>query len=140
MKSDAHVTEVRLPENVTGILENILGCELENVTEGMDFNPDSLQTLLTSLSSDSLENYLSPQWVVLAAGKGTRIDPTGCFSKTLDIMFGEQNMLQRSCRFLPGNRPHIVVINPQMANRIEESGSSEQLLGAQYDALVFKKR
>ncbi len=130
MKSDAHVSEVRLPENVTGILENILGCELEDVSAGMDFNPDSLQTLFTSLPTDSLENYLSPQWVVLAAGKGTRIDPTGRFSKTLDIMFGEQNMLQRSCRFLPGNRPHIVVINPQMANRIEKSGSSEQRLSA----------
>lgn len=136
MKSDAHVTEVRLPENVTGILENILGCELENVTEGMDFNSDSLQTHLTSLPTDSLKNYLSPQWVVLAAGKGTRIDPTGCFSKTLDIMFGEQNMLQRSCRFLPGNRPHIVVINPQMANRIEKSGSSEQLLGVNAIACI----
>ncbi|MDE0315884.1 MAG: ARMT1-like domain-containing protein [Candidatus Poribacteria bacterium] len=130
MKSDAHVSEVRLPENVTGILENILGCELEDVSAGMDFNPDSLQTLFTSLPTDSLENYLSPQWVVLAAGKGTRIDPTGRFSKTLDIMFGEQNMLQRSCRFLPSNRPHIVVINPQMANRIEKSGSSEQRLSA----------
>lgn len=136
MKSDAHVSEVRLPENVTGILENILGCELEDVTEGMDFNPDSLQTLFTSLPTDSLENYLSPQWVVLAAGKGTRIDPTGRFSKTLDIMLGEQNMLQMSRRFLPGNRPHIVVINPQMANRIEKSESSEQLLGVNAIACI----
>jgi len=136
MKSDAHVSKVRLPEDIKSILENILGCELENVTEGMDFNSDSLQTLFTSLPTDSLENYLSPQWVVLAAGKGTRIDPTGRFSKTLDIMFGEQNMLQRSCRFLLGNRPHIVVINPQMANRIEESGSPEQLLGVNAIACI----
>ncbi|MDE0481041.1 MAG: ARMT1-like domain-containing protein [Candidatus Poribacteria bacterium] len=136
MKSDAHVSKVRLPEDIKSILENILGCELEDVTEGMDFNPDSLQPLFTSLPTDSLENYLSPQWVVLAAGKGTRIDPTGRFSKTLDIMFGEQNMLQRSCRFLPGNRPHIVVINPQMANRIEKSGSSEQRLSANTMACI----
>ena len=130
MKSDAHATKARLSENTTHILENILGCKLEDVTEGTDFNSDSLETLLNSLPTDSLEDYLSPQWVVLAAGKGTRIDPTGRFSKTLDIMFGEQNMLRRSTRYLPGNRPHIVVINPQMATRIDESGSSEQLLGA----------
>ncbi len=129
MKSDAHVFKARISENATHILENILGCKLEDVIAGMDFNLNSLETLLTSLPTDSLENYLSPQWVVLAAGKGTRIDPTGRLSKTLDIIFGEQNMLQRSCRFLPGNRPHIVVINPQMAARIAESGSPEQLLG-----------
>ena len=136
MKSDAHTSKARLPEDIVSIFENILGCELEDVTEGMDFNPDSQQTLFTSLPTDSLENYLSPQWVVLAAGKGTRIDPTGRFSKTLDIMFGEQNMLQRSCRFLPGNRPHIVVINPQMANRIEKSGSSDHLLGVNAIACI----
>ena len=129
MKSDAHVSKARLSENVTDTLENLLGCKLEDVTMGMDFTPDSLETLLT-LPTDSIENYLSPQWVVLAAGKGTRIDPTGRLSKTLDIMFGEQNMLQRSCRFLPGNRPRIIVINPQMATRIADSGSSEQLLGS----------
>ncbi|MDE0089357.1 MAG: ARMT1-like domain-containing protein [Candidatus Poribacteria bacterium] len=136
MKSDAHAIKARLPEDIKSILENLLGCELEDVSAGMDFNPDSLQTLFTSLPTDSLENYLSPQWVVLAAGKGTRIDPTERFSKTLDIMFGDQNMLQRSCRFLPGNRPHIVVINPQMANRIEKSGSSEQLLGVNAIACI----
>lgn len=129
MTSDAHAVKAHLPENMIEILENILRCKLEDVTEGMDFNLDSLETHLKSLPTDSLENYLSPQWVVLAAGKGTRIDPTGRLSKTLDIMFGEQNMLQRSCRFLPGNRPHIVVINPQMINRIEKCGSHEQLLG-----------
>ena len=129
MKSDAHASKARLPEDIVSIFENILGCKLEDVTVGMDFTPDALQTLLTTPPTDSLENYLTPQWVVLAAGKGTRIDPTGRLSKTLDIMFGGQNMLQWSCRFLPGNRPHIVVINPQMATRIAESGSPEQLLG-----------
>ena len=44
-------------------------------------------------------------------------------------MFGEQNMLQHSRRYLPGNLPHIVVINPQMAARLVDMESSEQLLG-----------
>ena len=66
---------------------------------------------------------------MLAAGKGTRIDATGRLSKTLDIMFGEENTLQRSRRYLPGTRPDIVVINPQMASRVEKSGSAAQLLG-----------
>ena len=111
------------------LIEKLLGCPLEDITEGMDVNPETLETFLTSLSSDALETYLSPQWVVLAAGKGTRIDPSGRFSKTLDIMFGEKNMLQLSCRYLPGNLPQIIVINPQMANRLNQSNSFEQLLG-----------
>lgn len=124
-----HCPKACLNETPISILENVVGCKLEDVTKGMDFELDSLNSLLTSLPTDSLENYLTPQWVVLAAGKGTRIDPTGRFSKTLDIMFGEKNMLQRSCRFLPGNRPYIIVINPQMADRLTEDQSYEKLLG-----------
>ena len=129
MKSDAHASKAHLPENTIHILENLLGCKLEDVIEEGVFNSDSLETFLTSLPTDSLENHLTPQWVVLAAGKGTRIDPTGRLSKTLDIVFGEQNMLQHSRRYLPGNLPHIVVINPDMAARLVDMESSEQLLG-----------
>ncbi len=129
MKSDAHASKAHLPENTIHILENLLGCKLEDVIEEGVFNSDSLETFLTSLPTDSLENHLTPQWVVLAAGKGTRIDPTGRLSKTLDIVFGEQNMLQHSRRYLLGNLPHIVVINPDMAARLVDMESSEQLLG-----------
>ena len=129
MKSDAHASKTHPLENTIHILENLLGCKLEDVIEEGVFNSDSLETFLTSLPTDSLENHLTPQWVVLAAGKGTRIDPTGRLSKTLDIMFGEQNMLQHSRRYLPGNLPHIVVINPQMAARLVDMESSAQLLG-----------
>lgn len=115
--------------NTSELIENILDCKLEVITEGMDVNPDTLHTFLNSLPSDSLETYLSPQWVVLAAGKGTRIDPTGRFSKTLDIMLGEKNVLQLSRQYLPGNLPHIIVINPQTANRLTNSNSVENLLG-----------
>ena len=127
MESDARASKTHLLENTIHILENLLGCKLEDVIEEGVFNSDSVETFLTSLPTD--ENYLTPQWVVLAAGKGTRIDPTGRLSKTLDIMFGEQNMLQHSRRYLPGNLPHIVVINPQMAARLVDMESSEQLLG-----------
>ena len=127
MKSDAHASKTHPLENTIHILENLLGCKLEDVIEEGVFNSDSLETFLASLPTD--ENYLTPQWVVLAAGKGTRIDPTGRLSKTLDIVFGEQNMLQHSRRYLPGNLPHIVVINPDMAARLVDMESSEQLLG-----------
>ena len=127
MKSDAHASKTHPLENTIHILESLLGCKLEDVIEEGVFNSDSLETFLASLPTD--ENYLTPQWVVLAAGKGTRIDPTGRLSKTLDIMFGEQNMLQHSRRYLPGNLPHIVVINPQMAARLVDMESSAQLLG-----------
>ena len=113
----------------THLLENLLGCELEETLIAISANADTFETFLSTLPTDSVENYLTPQWVVLAAGKGTRIDPTGRLSKTLDITFGEQNMLQHSRRYLPGNRPDIVVINPQMASRIEKSGAMAQLLG-----------
>ena len=129
MKSDAHASKTHPLENTIHILENLLGCKLEDVIEEGVFNSDSLETFLTSLPTDSLENHLTPQWVVLAAGKGTRIDPTGRLSKTLDIMFGEQNMLQHSRRYLLGNLPHIVVTNSQMAARLVDMESSEQLLG-----------
>lgn len=113
----------------TYLLENLLGHDLEETLIAISADADTFETFLATLPTDAVENYLTPQWVVLAAGKGTRIDPTGRLSKTLDIMFGEQNTLQRSRRYLPGNRPDIVVINPQMASRIENSESAERLLG-----------
>ena len=113
----------------TLLLENLLGCKIEDTLAAISADTATLETFLSTLSADTLEHHLTPQWVVLAAGKGTRIDPTGRLSKTLDIMFGEQNTLQCSRRYLPGNRPHIVVINPQMASRMENSESVAELLG-----------
>lgn len=113
----------------TRLLENLLGCPLQETLSAISVDTAALETFLAKISTDTLENDLTPQWVVLAAGKGTRIDPSGRLSKTLDITFGAQNTLQRSRRYLPGNRPHIVVINPQMASRIEKDGSPAQLLG-----------
>ena len=115
--------------NTSELIENLLGCKFEDITEEMDVTPETIETFLTSLPYDSLETDLCPQWVVLAAGKGTRIDSTGRFGKTLDIMFGEKNMLQLSRQHLPGNLPHIVVINPEMATRLSKRNSVEQLLG-----------
>ena len=111
------------------ILENLLGCEIEDTLAAISADTAALEAFLATLPENTLEHQLTPQWVVLAAGKGTRIDPTGRLSKTLDIMFGEQNMLQHSRRYLPGNRPDIVVINPQMAARVEKSGAAAHLLG-----------
>ena len=105
------------------LLEKLLGCDLDETLTAVSADVATLEARLANLPADTLENDLSPQWVVLAAGKGTRIDPTGQLSKTLDITFGEQNTLQLSRRYLPGTRPHIVVINPEMAARLEEEDS-----------------
>ena len=113
----------------TRFLENLLGCPLEDTLAAISSDTTALEIFLSKLPTDALENDLTPQWVVLAAGKGTRIDPSGRLSKTLDITFGAQNTLQRSRRYLPGTRPDIVVINPQMASTVEKNGSSAQLLG-----------
>ncbi|MDE0041478.1 MAG: ARMT1-like domain-containing protein [Candidatus Poribacteria bacterium] len=66
----------------------------------------------------NLAHWLDPQWVILAGGQGTRIDPSGRLSKTLDLWFGEYNTLQVSRSYLPGTRPHIIVVNPMMAERL----------------------
>ena len=113
MPKKNHAPKTQPHETAQHLLENLIGGKLEDAVE--DTAP--LKTFLKTLPADSLERHLVPQWVVLAAGKGTRIDPSGRLSKTLDIMFGAHNTLQLSRRYLPGSRPHIVVINPQMAER-----------------------
>ena len=109
-----HAPKTQPHKTAQHLLENVIGDKLAAMPDDASA---PLKTFLTTLPADSLERHLVPQWVVLAAGKGTRIDPSGRLSKTLDIMFGAQNTLQLSRRYLPGNRPHIVVINPQMAER-----------------------
>ena len=106
-------------------LQTLLGQPLQETLAAISADAADLERCLT----DRPDTYLALQWVVLAAGKGTRIDPTGRLSKTLDITFGEQNTLQCSRRYLPGDRPHIVVINPQMAARLENSDAADALLG-----------
>ena len=71
--------------------------------------------------SAHLSRQIDPQWIILAAGKGTRIDPSSRLNKNLDLWFGEQNTLQLSRNYLPGSRPHIIVVNPQMAARVAKT-------------------
>ena len=70
---------------------------------------------------EQLSRQIDPQWVILAAGKGTRIDPSSRLNKNLDLWFGERNTLQLSRSYLPGSRPHIIVVNPQMAARVAKT-------------------
>ena len=89
---------------------------LHAVADRMD--DQSNQTLQ---DSEQLAREIDPQWVILAAGKGTRIDPSSCLNKNLDLWFGEWNTLQLSRSYLPGSRPHIIVINSQMAARVAKT-------------------
>ncbi|MAF12788.1 hypothetical protein CMK11_20250, partial [Candidatus Poribacteria bacterium] len=66
----------------------------------------------------TLRRMLCPLWVVLAGGRGTRIDRTGRLNKNLDIWFGAANTLQLSIRHLVGDSPPVVVVNPDTASRI----------------------
>ncbi len=119
----------------TRILEEVIGCQIDDTLAEMSIGTSALETFLNTIPDDfdaeALKRQLTPQWVILAAGKGTRIDATGRLSKTLDIMFGQHNTLQLSRRYLPGQLPHIIVINPQMAERRE---AAAQLFGA--DAIL----
>ena len=66
----------------------------------------------------ALRRHLCPLWIVLAGGRGTRIDRSGRLNKNLDIWFGSANTLQLSVRHLVGDRPPVVVINPDTARRL----------------------
>lgn len=77
-----------------------------------------LHTIANRPNERSLAQWLDPQWVILAGGQGTRIDPSGRLNKTLDLWFGEYNTLQVSRSYLPGTRPHIIVVNPKMSERL----------------------
>jgi len=88
-------------------------------------------------SPEELHRMIDPQWVVLAAGRGTRIDPESILNKNIDIWFGESNVLQLALRHLPGTRPPIVVVNPQIRRRIELEGA-ERLIGGEAIIAVQK--
>ena len=75
----------------------------------------------THQDSDQLSRKIDPQWIILAAGKGTRIDPSSHLNKNLDLWFGEKNTLQLSRSYLPGSRSHIIVVNAQMAARVAKT-------------------
>ena len=123
-------------DNLRQTVETILHCNLSEAT-GISDRAESekiVQRFLhavsdrigvesdqTDLDSEQLSRQIDPQWIILAAGKGTRIDPSSRLNKNLDLWFGEQNTLQLSRSYLPGRRPHIIVINSQMAVRVAKT-------------------
>ena len=108
------ILEVRIPDDLG---EEIAGRLISAVSERL--KPED---------PEDLRRMIDPQWVVLAAGRGTRIDPESILNKNIDIWFGESNVLQLALRHLPGTRPPIVVVNPQIRERIESEGA-ERLIG-----------
>ena len=117
-------------------IETVLRCNLIEATSRSDKaeSENLIQRFLHAVSdrmgdlsdkihqdSEQLSRHIDPQWVILAAGKGTRIDPSSRLNKNLDLWFGEQNTLQLSRSYLPGSRPHIIVVNAQMAGRVAKT-------------------
>ena len=108
-------------------VEEILGCNLADAIgipekrEAERRIEQFLHAIAVRDNERTLAQWLDPQWVILAGGQGTRIDPSGRLNKTLDLWFGEHNTLQMSRRCLPGARPHIIVVNPKMAERLVRS-------------------
>ena len=123
-------------DDLRQIVETILRC---NLTEAAGFADKKhaeklVQRFLRALSdqmggqsgqvhedSKKVSQQIDPQWVILAAGKGTRIDPSSRLNKNLDLWFGGRNTLQLSRSYLPGSRPHIIVVNSQMAARVAKT-------------------
>jgi len=119
-------------QNLLSKTESILRANLEADLDLPDVEAKQIiEDFLKSVEdySSQLKRAIDPQWVVLAGGKGTRIDPTGILNKNLDIWFGNQNTLQLSRSYLPGSRPHIVVINPNMEERLKDDEEKERLIG-----------
>ena len=120
-------------DNLRQTIETILRCNLSETTgisetvEAENLVQRFLHAVLNQIgdqsdlpheNSEQLSRQIDPQWIILAAGKGSRIDPSSRLNKNLDLWFGEQNTLQLSRSYLPGSRPHIIVVNPQMAARV----------------------
>ncbi len=105
----------------------LLNCDLR--TEAPNHVDDVVELVGAQLgespSDDDVRRALCPQWVVLAAGRGSRIDPTGTMNKLLDIWFGSRNVLQLACRHLIGRRPPIVVLGPDGVARVLPGQSPE---------------
>ena len=123
-------------DNLRQTVETVLRCNLSEVVDLPDKTEaeELIQRFLRAVSdriggqadlvhedSAQLSRHIDPQWIILAAGKGTRIDPSSRLNKNLDLWFGEQNTLQLSRSYLPGSRPHIIVVNSQMAARVAET-------------------
>ena len=110
-------------------IESIFGVSLTNIDGLTDHQIEDFITTLNSLGNkDTIKNQVDPQWVVLAGGKGSRIDPSGRLNKTLDIWFGRENVLDLSRRHFPTTRPHIIVVSPSthqsLVNQTNESDPS----------------
>ena len=105
-------------------VETILRCDLTNTidipdkAEAENLIEQFLHAVAERANQDDLARWIDPQWVILAAGMGTRIDPLSNLNKNIDVWFGERNTLQLSRSCLPGSRPHILVISAQMASRV----------------------
>ncbi len=110
-----HLSEaINLPDKTEA--ERIVQRFLHAVSDRIDNRSDVVRKDSTQLS-----RQIDPQWIILAAGKGSRIDPSSHLNKNLDLWFGEQNTLQLSRSYLPGSRPHIIVVNSRMAARVAKT-------------------
>lgn len=111
-------------ENLREVVETILQCNLTTTinfpdnAKAEDLIEQFLHAVAKRANQLNLARWIDPQWVILAAGMGSRIDPLGNLNKNLDVWFGERNTLQLSRRCLPGSRPHIIVISAKMASRV----------------------
>ena len=118
-------------------IESIFDISLTSIDNLTDNQIEDFMVALNTLGSkEKIENYVDPQWVVLAGGKGSRIDPSGQLNKTLDIWFGRDNVLDLSRRHLPTTRPHIVVVNPSLHQRLvnQDDESNHSIFCVQQEA------
>lgn len=116
----------------SNLCKSLFGCSLADIDGLTDRLIEDFTLAIDRLgNSDQIQRQIDPQWVVLAAGKGSRIDPTGRLNKTLDIWFGQENVLDLSRQHLPTTRPHIIVVNPGTYQRLISLNMDQVILCVQ---------
>ena len=116
----------------SSLYKSIFGYSLADIDGLTDRLIDDFTIAIDRLgNTDQIRRQIDPQWVVLAAGKGSRIDPTGRLNKMLDIWFGQKNVLDLSRQHLPTTRPHIIVVNPVTYQRLISLNTNQVILCVQ---------
>jgi uncharacterized protein with ATP-grasp and redox domains/bifunctional N-acetylglucosamine-1-phosphate-uridyltransferase/glucosamine-1-phosphate-acetyltransferase GlmU-like protein len=119
---------VTTPHSIEDRVRSVLGVDLRRYLPDADIFLDALSARIGPQPDQAaLRRAVSPQWIVLAAGRGTRIDPTGRLNKNLDIWIGARNVVQLAMRNLPGDRPPLVVLAPDAARRLLRADAGPHL-------------
>lgn len=97
-------------ENLRKTVETILRCDLANAigipdeAEAENLIERFLYAIAERIGGNALERWINPQWVILAAGKGTRIDPSSRLKDWVEVPPDAPNQDPFECANTEGRR------------------------------------